>query len=68
MTSDGVLVAEEPNPAVPQEVLKEVWQLKQEVSLEDIVSRLRARTVPSGYSFHPWKRGLQCTYNIDFIN
>lgn len=55
----GEVVAEESNPAVPEEVLNEVWQLKQElISIEDIISRLRTRTVPSGYSFHSWKKGV----------
>ena len=55
-TTEGLLIAEEPNPAVPDDVLMEVWRLRQDhIADEDIISRLRSRTVPSGYSFHSWK-------------
>ena len=53
---DGVVVGEEPNPAVPTEVptevLTEILHLKEEISMEDVISRLMSRTVPPGYPYH----------------
>lgn len=55
-TSTGDVVGEEDNCVVPREVLCEVLLLKKNgVTMEDIVSRLRCRTVPSGYSLHCWR-------------
>ena len=53
--SDGDVVGEEPNPAVPTEVLTEILHLKKEMSMEDVISRLRSRTVPPGYPYHTWR-------------
>ena len=51
-------MAERPNPAVSSSLLQEIWNWKQKgVSMTDIVSRLRTRTVPSGYPYHTWKPG-----------
>ncbi len=51
-------IAQEPTSPVPQEVICEVASLqKSGLSLEDIVSRLRCRTVPTGYPIHPWRAG-----------
>ena len=56
--SDGTITAELSNAAVPQHVLREIFIWKQqEISMKDIVARLRPRTVPPGYSFHTWKAG-----------
>ena len=33
------------------------WK-KENLSWEDILSRLRPRTVPPGYTYHPWKQGM----------
>lgn len=52
---DGDVVGEEPNPAVPTEVLTEILHLKEEISMEDVISRLRSRTVPPGYPYHTWR-------------
>ena len=55
-TSSGDVIAEEHNPAVPRELLAEVLSLRKDgILMEDIVSRLRSRTVPSGYPYHPWR-------------
>ena len=54
--NDGNVVAEEPNPAVQTDVLTEILHLKEEkMSIEDVISRLRSRTVPPGYTYHTWK-------------
>ena len=55
-TSTGDVVGEEHNCVVPREVLCEVLLLKRNgMTMEDIVSRLRCRTVPSGYPIHSWR-------------
>ena len=52
------LVAEKPNPAVSSSVLDEIWKWKKEnASTEDLVQRLRLRTVPIGCQYHNWKSG-----------
>lgn len=52
--TDGGAV--ESNPAVPNEVLVKIAHLKQDgISMEDIVSRLRSRTVPPGHAYHTWR-------------
>lgn len=55
----SVLVAEDNTSMVPTEVLQEIlnWR-KDGISLDDIISRLRSRTVPSGYPIHTWKDGI----------
>ena len=59
VTSDKLIVAEKPNPAISPVLLCEVllWQAVQGLSWEDIISRLRSRTVPPGYPYHAWKPG-----------
>ena len=55
----GVLVAEDPKSVVPSEVLKEISDLRTSgVLVDDSISRLRCRTVPSGYPIHQWKDGM----------
>ena len=56
---NGVMVAEQPNPIVPQEVLREVWHFKRVEGLSDadVIDRLRTRTVPTGYPIHNWRKG-----------
>ena len=57
---DGTVVASEPNSAttVPSALLKDIllWKLEG-CSNDDVVARLRQRTVPKGYQFHPWIAG-----------
>ena len=58
---DGNIGAEHHNPAVPSDVLKEIWEWKQQgATLEDVIDRLRSRTVPPGYEPHPWTHGENC--------
>ena len=64
---DGTVIAELDNPAVPQCILNEIQGWKEQgVSIQDIVQRLRPRTVPSGYVFHNWRagRGTNTHFNI----
>ena len=48
-----------PNCVVSSELLKEihVWQ-RQGASFQDIIGRLRLRTVPVGYVSHTWHDGM----------
>ena len=40
------------------EVLQEIAIWKAEgASDSDVVTRLRLKTVPEGYEYHPWKKG-----------
>ena len=56
--SDDTIVPKEPNPAVPDDLLKEVSQWTSEgVTEDDVIDRLRCRTVPSGYAFSSWTKG-----------
>jgi len=56
--TDGTVVAELANEAVPQSVLHDIWNWREQgISKEDILHRLRTRTVPPGYTFHTWKSG-----------
>lgn len=51
------IVAKRFNPALSK-TIKEVWAWKeQDISEDDVIDRLRARTVPSGYPTHPWRKG-----------
>ena len=55
---NGMIVASEPNPAVSATLLKEIllWKLEG-CSNDDVIIRLRQRTVPEGYKFHQWITG-----------
>ena len=59
MSSNQLITAEKPNPVVTPALLCEIWLLRtlQCLSWDDIISRLRLRTVPAGYSCHAWKSG-----------
>jgi hypothetical protein len=50
------------NPAVPAALLTEIslW-LSQGLQWNDIISRLRPRTVPPGYAYNSWKPGKEET-------
>ena len=59
------VIAEVFNPAVPSDLLVEMWELASDgICQKDIIDRLRPRTVLAGYSFHTWKEGTytSCTY------
>ena len=53
-------MAEQMSSSMPQSVLKQIhkWRLEK-LSYKDIVSRLRCRTVPSGYTIHTWIPGMK---------
>ena len=56
---NGTVVAESHNPAVPQYILNEIYSwMEQGACMEDVVERLRPRTVPCGYAFHNWRTGI----------
>ena len=47
------MTAAVPNPAVSCDILKEIWKWKDEgFSQEDIIIKLRIKTVPAGYEYH----------------
>ena len=51
-------MAEISNPAVTREILEEILYWKEEgCTQKDIITRLRNRTVPSGYKYHNWRAG-----------
>ena len=55
---DGKILPLRPNAAVPTQLLTEILQWREDGVLEDdIISRLRTRTVPPGYPIHSWKKG-----------
>jgi hypothetical protein len=55
---DGTLVPQHQNCAVPELLLKEIWEWRQSGASDmDILSRLRLRTIPQGYTIHSWNPG-----------
>ena len=58
--SAGGITAEIPNPAVSGVILRDIQRSKEEkCSEEDIITRLRLRTIPAGYNYHTWHPGMQ---------
>lgn len=56
---DGTIVAVAPHPAVPTSLLREILSWRSEGATDLVViSKLRQRTVPEGYTPHPWNPGL----------
>ena len=56
--ADGHVTAELPNPAVTEDVLRNVQLWKESgVSEDTILKNLRQKTVPSGYIPHNWILG-----------
>ena len=56
--ADGCVVAAVPNPAVSADLSKEIQQWKEQgATIDDIITRLRLRTVPTSYSAHTWQQG-----------
>ena len=55
---DGSVVAKVPNVAVSSKLLEEmlVWN-KEGAAIDDVIIRLRQRTVPTGYAIHNWQPG-----------
>ena len=55
MLDDGSIHAVTQNPAVPISTLQDILNWKRTgLSEEDVVDRLRPRTVPAGYPCHKW--------------
>ena len=53
------IFADVPNPAVSSSLLWEVHEWKENgISEQDILSRLRCRTVPPGHVYTTWKPGM----------
>ena len=66
---DGV-VARVRNPAVNSELLQEVYKWNMEgATMDDVIERLRLRTVPSKYtgSIHSWTDGITLFTYTDTI-
>ena len=55
---NGNIKAKVPNPAVDSNLLCEIlsWN-REDISVDDIIERLRVRTVPIGYTPHSWAIG-----------
>ena len=69
MERDGV-VARVRNPAVNSELLQEVYKWNMEdATMDDVIERLRLRTVPSKYtgSIHSWTDGITLFTYTDTI-
>lgn len=57
-TNDGKIVAETPNAAIDKGILLEIAQWKdQGIEWSDIICRLRPCTIPTGYTYCPWRPG-----------
>ena len=55
---DGTVTAEHHNPAIPLAMLMEIVEWKESgATMDDVVNRQRLRTVPPGYTPHPWTSG-----------
>ena len=69
MERDGV-VARVRNPAINSELLQEVYKWNMEgATMDDVIERLRLRTVPSKYtgSIHSWTDGITLFTYTDTI-
>ena len=58
-------MAKKAHSSVNGELLAEIlkWQ-KQGLDWKDILNRLRPRTVPPGYTYHPWKSGIASSFLV----
>jgi hypothetical protein len=60
---DGTVTAVNYNPAVPVSVLNEILQWTSDGALRnEVIDRLRCRTVPHGYKPHSWSPGKTETF------
>ena len=58
VSSDGVLKANKESNIVPQHMLLEIILWRAEgAGDEDVIARLKQRTVPNGYAIHTWQPG-----------
>ena len=57
-SEDGSVAASQSNPAISTELLKEIQQwYDQGATINDVIDRLRLKTVPPGYVTHSWVEG-----------
>ena len=55
---DGNVTAVLPNPAISIKSLDEIKKWYAEgATIDDVIERLRLKTVPPGYSIHSWTEG-----------
>ena len=63
---EGGVTAEIANPAVSEDLLEEVltWREEGGCTMDDIICRLRLRTVPNGHegNLHTWCKGKKNGY------
>ena len=68
-SEDRSVAAYLPNPAINTELLKEIQQwYDQGATVDDVIDRLRLKTVPPGYVTHSWIEGavvrINCISNM----
>ena len=62
------ICAEAKNPAVSLSHIKEIHSsLKSGATFKEVISRLRLKCVPAGYTPTPWKHGLSLIVQIVFF-
>ena len=64
--ANGIFTARVPNNAVSQDLLAALihgW-ITAGASMDDVVERLRLRTVPTGYAIHNWINGIAITHAL----
>ena len=55
---DGAIYGQRKNVAVSEELLKEIYSWRGEGATDkDVLTQLRQRTVPEGYTYHTWNPG-----------
>lgn len=58
VTKEGLISAKISNPAVSEDLLREIHMWRMEGTTDiDVITRLRQRTVPEGYTPHFWCPG-----------
>lgn len=66
---NGDIEAVKYNEAVPDSVLSEIFLWRSEGATDmDVITRLRLRTVPSGFKPHPWSKGISLQLYKIFSN
>ena len=61
--ANGIFSTRVPNNAVSQELLAQIhgW-ITAGATMDDVIERLRLRTVPTGYAIHNWTNGIVITH------
>ena len=58
ISANGIIQVVKPDPCVSQHMLLEILLLQSSgKSLLEAVDQLRQKTVPAGYTVHPWTEG-----------